>query len=128
MQILNPEGMYHSQRYYSGLKVGNTIYTAGRIPIDPDGNIVAPYDAAAQTTYIMGDLAKILALGGATLQDIVYIKTLFLNGDDSPAIHEARQAAMGNHRPPHTGIRHDSQSWVENGIRLEIEVIAVVEE
>jgi 2-iminobutanoate/2-iminopropanoate deaminase len=128
MKILNPEGMYHSSRYYSGVRAGNMIFTAGRIPIDPEGNIVAPNDAAAQTAHIMEDLERVLKEGGATLQDVVYIHTYYLDGDDFPAIHEARQPYFGDHYPPHTGSKVDSESWRERGIRLEIEVFAVVED
>ena len=128
MKILNPEGIYHSQRYYSGLRAGNMIFTAGRVPSDPEGNVVAPNDAAKQTEAIMEDLQKILAEGGATLQDVVYIHTYYLHEEDFPAIHEVRERFMDGHRPPHTGSKNESQSWVERGIRLEIEVFAVLED
>jgi 2-iminobutanoate/2-iminopropanoate deaminase len=128
MKILNPKGMYHSSRYYSGVRAGNMIFTAGRVPIDPEGNVVAPNDAREQTEQIMQDLEQILAEGGATLQNVVYVHTYFLYGEDMPAIHEVRQRYMGDHYPPHTGTKVDSSSWVERGIRLEIEVFAVVED
>lgn len=35
---------------------------------------------------------------------------------------------MGDHYPPQTGLKVDSPSRVERGIRLEIEVMVVVEE
>jgi len=128
MKILNPKNIYHSPRYYSGVKAGNTIYTAGRVPLDLEGNVVAPNDARAQTEYIMEDLKLILAEGGATFQDVVYVHTYCLYGEDMPVIHEVRQRYMGDHYPPHTGTRVDNPFWVERGIRLEIEVIAVVED
>jgi len=128
MQILNPKSIYNSPRYYSGVKAGNTIYTAGRVPIDLEGNVVAPNDARAQTEHTMEDLKLILAEGGATLQDVVYVHTYSLHGEDMPVIHEVRQRYMGDHYPPHTGTRVDNPSWVERGIRVEIEVIAVVED
>ena len=128
MEILNPDSIYNSPRYYSGLKVGHTIYTAGRVPIDFEGNVVAPNDAGAQTHQIMEDLQTILAEGGATFQDVVHIRTYYLDEADWPAIHEVRQRFMGDHYPPHTGAKNDSQSWRERGIRLEIEAIAVIED
>lgn len=128
MQILNPKNTYNSSRYYSGVKAGNMIFTAGRVPLDLEGNVVTPNDARAQTEHIMEDLKLILAEGGATLQDVVYVHTYCLYGEDMPVIHEVRQRYMGDHYPPHTGTRVDNPSWVERGIRLEIEVIAVVED
>jgi len=123
---LNPEGIYNSARYYSGIKAGTMIFTAGRVALDLDGKVIAPHDARAQTEFIMQDLKTILAEGGATLQDVVYVHTYCLHGDDMPIIHEVRQRHMGNHYPPHTGNRVENRDWVERGIRVEIEVIAVV--
>jgi 2-iminobutanoate/2-iminopropanoate deaminase len=128
MKILNPKTIYNSPRYYSGVRAGNMCFTAGRVPLDPDGKVVAPNDARAQTKNIMEALQLILAEGGATLQDVVYVHTYFLCAEDMPVIHEVRQRYMGQHYPPHTGSKVDSQSWVERGIRLEIEVFAVVED
>ncbi|MGD9147157.1 MAG: RidA family protein, partial [Anaerolineae bacterium] len=117
-----------SPRYWPGVRAGNMIFTAGRVPLDKDGNVFAPNDAAAQTENIMEALQAILAEGGATLQDVVYVYTMFLYPEDMPAIHDVRQRFLGDHYPPHTGQKVDSPSWVERGIRLEIEVMAVVEE
>ena len=123
---LNSKSIYNSPRYHSGVKAGNMIFTAGRVPFDLEGNVVAPNDARAQTEFIMEDLKTILTEGGGTLQDVVFVHTYCLYGEDMPVIHEARQRHMGDHYPPHTGTKVDNPSWVERGMRLEIEVIAVV--
>ena len=103
MKILNPEGMYHSQRYYSGLRAGNMIFTAGRVPIDLEGNVVAPNDAAKQTEVIMEDLQKILAEGGATLQALGAARFVETSAADyEPVFEMARIAgvALGADRAP----------------------------
>jgi len=41
-------------------------------------------------------------------------------------IHEVRQRFFGDHYPPHTGTKKVDAGWERRGIRLEIEVIAVV--
>jgi 2-iminobutanoate/2-iminopropanoate deaminase len=128
MKILKPEGIFCSPRYYPGVRAANMIFTAGRVPLDADGHVYAPNDARAQTENIMEALGLILQEGGATFQDVVYVHTYFLRDEDMPVIHEVRQRFMGDHYPPHTGSKVDSTSWVERGIRLEIEVFAVVED
>jgi 2-iminobutanoate/2-iminopropanoate deaminase len=102
------------------------IFTAGRVPLDPNGEVIAPNDAATQTEHIMSDLGKILAEGGAGLKDVVYVHTYFLNNEDMPKIHEVRQRFFGDHYPPHTGTKVNKPDWERRGIRVEIEVIAVV--
>ena len=41
MKVLQPDTIFTSPRYAPGVRVGNTIYTAGRVPIDVDGEVVA---------------------------------------------------------------------------------------
>jgi enamine deaminase RidA (YjgF/YER057c/UK114 family) len=128
MQIINPASIYNSPRYASGVRAGSTIYTAGRVPINVDGSVYAPNDPAAQTEQILQCLKVILAEGGATLKDVVLIHTYYLYQEDMTPIFEVMQKHFEGHRPPHTGMRQDSISWKERGIRLEIEFVAVVEE
>jgi enamine deaminase RidA (YjgF/YER057c/UK114 family) len=127
MKILKPDTIFTSPRYAPGVRVGNTIYTAGRVPIDLNGEVVAPNDVRAQTEQILDCLETIVAEGGATLRDVVHIRTYYLHQEDMPAIFEVLQARMGTPLPPHTGCRQLSCSWEKRGIRLEIEVTAVVE-
>ena len=127
MKILKPEGIYCSPRYAPGLLAGNTIYTAGRVPIDLNGEIVAPNDARAQTEQILDCLEAILAEGKATLKDVVSIHTYYLYEEDMSAIFDVLHARMGVLLPPHTGCHQSSTSWEKRGIRLELEMTAVIE-
>jgi 2-iminobutanoate/2-iminopropanoate deaminase len=128
MKILKPKHIYCSPHYAPGVLTGNTIYTAGRIPVDQNGDIVAPKDPRAQTEQILDCLEAILAEGRATLKDVVHLHTYYLYQEDMPVIFEVLHARMGKPLPPHTGSRQVSSAWEERGIRLEIEVTAVIEE
>jgi len=128
IQALNPPKIYNSPRYASGMRAGSILYTAGRVPLDLAGNVVAPGDTGAQTERIMRDLTEILSAGGAQLRDVVYVHTYFLSSEDMPSIHEVRQSFFGDHFPPHTGTQVDKPDWECRGIRVEIEVVAVVED
>jgi len=128
IQALNPSTIYNSPRYASGMRAGNILFTAGRVPLDRDGNVVAPEDASKQTEHIMRDLQEILSDGGAQLSDVVYVHTYFVASEDMPGIHEVRQRFFGDHFPPHTGTQVEKPDWKCRGIRVEIEVAAVIEE
>jgi enamine deaminase RidA (YjgF/YER057c/UK114 family) len=97
------------------------------VPVDPNGEIVAPNDAGAQTEQILDCLEAILAEGNATLKDVVSIHTYYLHEEDMPTIFDVLHARMGRLLPPHTGSRQDSSSWERKGIRLELEMTAVIE-
>jgi 2-iminobutanoate/2-iminopropanoate deaminase len=126
MQILNPKGIYNSPRYYSGVKAGNMIFTAGRVAKNPDGSVFAPGDTRRQAEHIMECLKIILAEGGATFQDVIKVQTYYVDDSDWLAIHEIRQRYMGDHYPPHTGTKVENLGLLD--IKLEIEVTAVVSE
>lgn len=128
MQTINPPTIFNSPKYASGIRAGNTIYTAGRVPINPDGSVHAPNDPSAQTEQILQSLKVILAEGGASFQDVVLIHTYYLYQEDMTPIFEVMQKHFAGHKPPHTGMRQDSASWKERGIRLEIELVAVLED
>lgn len=126
MKTLKPDHIYSSPRYAPGVLVGNTIYTAGRVPVDRNGDIVAPNNPGAQTEQILDCLEAILAEGNATLKDVVYIHTYYLHEEDMPVIFDVLHARMGSVLPPHTGSHQSSSSWERKGIRLELEMTAVI--
>jgi 2-iminobutanoate/2-iminopropanoate deaminase len=115
--------MYNTENYAHAARVGDTVYVAGQVAIGPDGQVVAPNDAAGQAEVVYDNLERALAAAGATLRDVVKITTFLTDRADSPAVTKVRFARFGDHRPPHTGL------IVQLGrpeIKLEVEVIAKV--
>ena len=47
-----------------GIQVGDTIYTAGQVALDPDGNVVGTGDMKAQTRQVMENLKTVLEAAG----------------------------------------------------------------
>ena len=52
-------------------QIGNMIYVAGQVALDPDGNLVGEGDIEAQTRQVFANIRTILALAGAGFEDIV---------------------------------------------------------
>ena len=129
MKPLIPEGIRLSPHYYPGMRSGNIITTAGIVPVQPDNQVFAPYDAKEQTRYIIGILKKILAEGGAGLKDVTYIHSYFVKQEYMADVFAVLHDTFGERIPPHTGtwVREGSFSSGE-GICLELEFLAVVED
>jgi enamine deaminase RidA (YjgF/YER057c/UK114 family) len=53
--------------------VGNTIYVAGQLPYDKDGNLVGKGDITAQTRRIFEQIKMIVEAGGGTMGDVVKV-------------------------------------------------------
>jgi enamine deaminase RidA (YjgF/YER057c/UK114 family) len=98
--------------YPQARQVGNEIYVSGQFNHDEDGNLVAPapldsegkpsdFSAMGEqmrTSY--DNIAKLLALYGATLEDVVE-ETLFVLDMDAAfaVVGKVRKAAYGTERP-----------------------------
>jgi len=57
--------------YSQAIKVGNTIYTSGQIPLDPESGAIVGEDIKAQTEQVMKNLSAVLTAGGSSLEKIV---------------------------------------------------------
>jgi 2-iminobutanoate/2-iminopropanoate deaminase len=63
--------------YSQGVKIGDTIYVSGQLPIDPKTREIVSGGIAAQTEQVLLNLREILEEGEASLSDIVKV-TIYL--------------------------------------------------
>lgn len=106
---------------------GETLYLAGQVARDADGEVYAPDDLTKQAERIFQTISEILAREGASLKDVVKLVTYFsipLNREISEEYWEVRRRFFGDHRPASTGVQ--VVSLIEAGMVLEIEATAVV--
>ena len=97
--LLNPPGLPAPISHYAnGVKVGDTVYVSGQVALDGDGRLVGPGDVVAQTRQVLENIRRVLAAGGATLDDVVKVTVFLANIDDRPRVNEVRQAYFGANR------------------------------
>src|SRR5262249_29617004 len=75
--IAPPDMKDQRPRYTLGWRVGNTIYVAGQLPYDKDGNLVGVGDIRAQTRRIFENIRKIVEAGGGRMDQVVKV-TVFV--------------------------------------------------
>jgi 2-iminobutanoate/2-iminopropanoate deaminase len=63
--------------YSQAVRVGNLIFTAGQIPLDPASGNVVEGDIVVQTRRVMENLAAVLRASGASFAEVVKT-TIFL--------------------------------------------------
>ena len=91
--LLNPPGLPAPISHYSnGVKVGDTVYVSGQVALDGEGRLVGPGDVVAQTRQVLDNIRRVLAAGGATLDDVVKVTVFLANVDE-------RRPARGEHAP-----------------------------
>nr|WP_276309738.1 RidA family protein [Meiothermus hypogaeus] len=118
--------MYKPATYNHAVRAGNTIYVAGQVARDINGNLVAPNDAAGQARQVYHNLRQVLETAGAKPEHVVKVTTYLVDPADSKAVSEVRLEFFGDHRPPHTGLIVAGLGSPE--VKVEVEVIAVLEE
>lgn len=71
------------------VRTGDTCYFGGTAPLDVNGNLVGPNEAAAQTEAIIARYRDALKKQGLGLENIVFITVYLKSLDDYAAMNEA---------------------------------------
>ncbi len=111
-------------RVTPGVKVGDTIYTAGMVPFDADGSVVGPGDVAAQSRAVFANLRAVLAEGGATMDDVVKILVFLVDVKDFPAFSAARAEAFPGKVPASSVV--GTPALAHPDLLVEVEAVAVI--
>ena len=114
--------------YSPGLKVelgdGSVmLYVTGQLGRAPDGSVVAPYDATAQTEYIFGLIDEILKAAGMGFGDVVRAQTYLTHMADFPKFSAVRDRYFGDSRPASTLL--EVKGLAHEGCCVEVEVTAM---
>ena len=106
-----------------GILIGDTVYTAGQVALDPDGNVVGPGDMKAQTRQVMENLKTVLEAAGSSLEDVVKIVVYVTDMGRMGEVQEIRREYFSNSRPASTGL--EVTALAVPGLMVEIEAIAI---
>ena len=132
LEIVSPSNVLDTRKPYGygqAVKVGNTIYLAGQVAWDEEGNVVGKGDIVAQVRQIYENIRRILASVGATMNNIV--KMIIFCKDvrgfvrEASAIREVGREYFRRHYAASTCIQIVGL-W-DPSMLLEIEVIAIID-
>ena len=107
-----------------GVQVDDTIWVAGMVAFDPEGSIVGIGDMRIQADTVFANIAEVLALGGATLDDVVKITAWLTDMDQYSGYNDARAAAFPNRLPASATVH--SPRLVRDDLLVEVEAVAVL--
>ena len=110
------------------LEGGALLVLAGQVAVDDTGQVVAPGDAAAQAECIFEIIRRLLAAHGATLADVLHIRTFMTSLDDLPAYGAVRRTLFPtgpDTHPPASTTVEVSRLFLPGAV-LEVEVTAAV--
>jgi 2-iminobutanoate/2-iminopropanoate deaminase len=107
--------------YSQAAAVGDLVFTAGQIALDPATGIVIEGGIEAQTARVMENIAAVLDAAGSSLSQVVKTTVFLTDMADFPAMNQVYAEAFGDHKPARATV---AVAGLPLGVRVEIEAVA----
>lgn len=108
--------------YSQAIRVGDLVFCAGQIPLDPATGEVVGDDVRAQTRQVLKNLEAVLAAADSSLADAVKCQVFLADMDDFAAMNEVYVEAFGDPPPARACV---GVSRLPKDVRVEIDAVAV---
>ena len=104
--------------YSQGIKVGNTVWISGQIPLDPASVEMVTGDIGAEAEQVFSNLKAVAAAAGGSLDDAVKINISLTDLGDFEAVN----TIMANHfNEPYPARACVQVAALPKGARIEVE-------
>jgi 2-iminobutanoate/2-iminopropanoate deaminase len=109
--------------YSQGLAVGNLVFTAGQIPLDPHSMDVDGEDIETQSERVMMNLDAVLAAAGSSLSRVLKTTCFLVDLNDFQAFNSIYGKWFGDHKPARSTVQ---VSKLPRGVLVEVECVAAI--
>ncbi len=125
-RIIHPEDMYPAAGYARAVQVGDTLYIAGHVARNDQGEVVGVGDVERQAEQVFRNLGRVLQAAGASFDDVVKMNIYALRPEYRLPILGVRDRYL----QPRTFVSTFVvvQALASPEILVEIEAVAVVAE
>ena len=123
-EILKLKSVHSTIGYSHATKAGNTLYIAGQVAKDVDGNIVGKDDFEKQARQVHDNLKSIVEEAGGNLQNMVKLTTFLTHYGYLEAYRKVRGEYFPEPCPPSTLLFVESLALPE--FMIEVEAVAVL--
>ena len=106
--------------YSQGIKVGNTVWISGQIPLDPDSMELVSGDIAAEAQQVFKNLLAVAEASGGTLDDAVKINISLTDLNDLEAVNTVMASHFNEPYPARACVQ---VAALPRGARIEVEAI-----
>jgi 2-iminobutanoate/2-iminopropanoate deaminase len=114
-------GPFQGAPYNQAIRVGDLVFVAGQLGIDPGSGELAGPSVEEQTEQIMRNMSVILEAAGSGLDKLVKTTVFLLELADFSGMNEVYARHAGDRPPARSTI---GISQLPSGARVEIEAIA----
>ena len=107
--------------YEQAIKIGDFIYTAGQIPIDPKTGDIIAGAIAEQTRQVLENLKAVLEAAGSSLDKAIKATVFLKNLGDFAALNEVYGEYLGKAKPARSTV---AVADLPRGALVEIDLVA----
>lgn len=107
--------------YSQAVRMGNLLFTAGQIPLDPATGQIVEGDIKAQTERVMQNVVAILEAAGSSIDNVLKTTCFLTDLGDFAAFNEVYARYMGSNRPARSTIQ---VAALPAGALVEVETVA----
>ena len=107
--------------YSQAVRVGNFVYTAGQIPLDPATGKMVEGTISNQTKQALRNLEAVLAAAGCGLKDVVKITVFLQDMFEFGAMNAVYSEFFGDEPPARSAVE---VAALPLGAKIEIEAVA----
>jgi reactive intermediate/imine deaminase len=109
--------------YSQAVKVGNTVYLAGQIPLDPASMTMVTDNMEAQIRRVLDNMKAVAHAAGGTLDDIVKLNVFLVELSHFPLVNEIMAGYFSEPYPARAAIGVAS---LPRGAGVEMDAIMVL--
>ena len=109
--------------YSQAVKVGNTVWLSGQIPLVPGTGELVEGDVSAQATQVFNNMAAVAEAAGGSLDDAVKINISLTDLGDFAAVNEVMASFLSEPYPARACVQ---VAALPRGAAVEIEAILVL--
>lgn len=106
--------------YSQGIKVGNTVWISGQIPLDPSSMTIVDGDIAAEAEQVFRNLTAVAEASGGTLNNAVKINISLTDLSDFDAVNTVMASYFEEPYPARACVQ---VAALPKGARIEVEAI-----
>jgi len=110
--------------YSQAVKVDNTVYLSGQIPLDPVSMAVVSGGIEAEITRVFDNLKAVAAASGGSLADVVKLNIYLTDLGNFPTVNEIMARYFSEPYPARAAI---GVAALPKGVGVEMDAVLVVE-
>jgi 2-iminobutanoate/2-iminopropanoate deaminase len=109
--------------YSQAIRVGELVFTAGQVGLDPSSGALVPGGIRAETARALENLEAVLQAAGAGLASVVKMSVYLVDLGEFPAMNEVYGGAFDGAPPARSTVQ---VAGLPLGARVEIDAVAVL--